>query len=181
MFIFERQTEHEWGRGREQGRHRIWSRLRLWAVVSTEHDVGLEPMEWEIMTWAEIGQLTEWVTHEINYFDQELLRKAHSAQGFLRLAGCGLVLWLKYFFNSVLLINMHFYLLFITLVMHILIVHLFKREKSYLFSRKKECQFKFGLRPSFPKDKLAGSKSSSRKYILQQKRATTSIFSMNTQ
>ena len=34
MFILERWTEHEWGRGRERGRHRIWSRLQ---VPSCQH------------------------------------------------------------------------------------------------------------------------------------------------
>ena len=36
MFIFdrERETEHEWGRGRERGRHRIGSRLQ---ALSCQH------------------------------------------------------------------------------------------------------------------------------------------------
>ena len=34
---------------------------RLWAV-STEPDVGLELMNCEIMTWAEVGSLTDWGT-----------------------------------------------------------------------------------------------------------------------
>ena len=34
---------------------------RLWAV-STEPDAGLEPTDWEIMTWAEVGRLTDWAT-----------------------------------------------------------------------------------------------------------------------
>ena len=29
VFIFERETECEWRRGRERGRHRIWSRLQV--------------------------------------------------------------------------------------------------------------------------------------------------------
>ena len=33
----------------------------LWAV-STEADVGLELMDCEIMTWAEVGRLTDWAT-----------------------------------------------------------------------------------------------------------------------
>ena len=28
LFLRQRETEHEWGRGRERGRHRIWSRLQ---------------------------------------------------------------------------------------------------------------------------------------------------------
>ena len=34
---------------------------RLWAV-STEPDVGLELPDHEIMTWAEVGCLTDWAT-----------------------------------------------------------------------------------------------------------------------
>ena len=34
---------------------------RLWAV-STEPDAGLELTNCEIMTWAEVGRLTDWTT-----------------------------------------------------------------------------------------------------------------------
>ena len=34
---------------------------RLWAV-STEPDTGLELTDCEIMTWAEVGRLTDWAT-----------------------------------------------------------------------------------------------------------------------
>ena len=34
---------------------------RLWAV-RTEPNVGLEPMNCEIMTWAEVGRSTNWAT-----------------------------------------------------------------------------------------------------------------------
>ena len=34
---------------------------RLWAVT-TEPDTGLEPMNCEIMTWIEVGCLTDWAT-----------------------------------------------------------------------------------------------------------------------
>ena len=34
---------------------------RLWAV-STEPDAGLELTNCEIMTWAEVGRLTNWAT-----------------------------------------------------------------------------------------------------------------------
>ena len=34
---------------------------RLWAV-STEPDVGLELTDREIVTWAEVGRLTDWAT-----------------------------------------------------------------------------------------------------------------------
>ena len=63
MFIFERerQTECKWARGRERGRHRIWSRLQDLSC-HTEPDAGLELMNCEIMTWAEVGRLTNWAT-----------------------------------------------------------------------------------------------------------------------
>ena len=49
LFIWERQREHEQGRGkkRERGRERIPSRL---CTVITEPDVGLELTNREIMT-----------------------------------------------------------------------------------------------------------------------------------
>ena len=34
---------------------------RLW-TVSTEPNAGLQPTYWEIMTWAEVGCLTDWAT-----------------------------------------------------------------------------------------------------------------------
>ena len=34
---------------------------RLWAV-STEPDAGLQLTDQEIMTWAEVGRLTDWAT-----------------------------------------------------------------------------------------------------------------------
>ena len=45
----ERETQHEWGRGRERGRHRMRSRLQ---ALSCQHraDMGLEPTSREIMT-----------------------------------------------------------------------------------------------------------------------------------
>ena len=51
------QTEWEQGRGRQRARHRIWSRLR---AVSTEPNVGLEPINREIMAWAKVGCSTDW-------------------------------------------------------------------------------------------------------------------------
>ena len=57
----ERERENEWKRSRARGRHRIQSRSRLWAV-STVPNVGLEPTNREIMTWAKVGHLTDWAT-----------------------------------------------------------------------------------------------------------------------
>ena len=34
---------------------------RLWAV-STEPDMGLKPLNCEIMTWAQVERLTDWAT-----------------------------------------------------------------------------------------------------------------------
>ena len=50
MFIFERLTECEWGKGREKEgdtESEAGSRVR---AVSTEPDAGLEPTNHEIMT-----------------------------------------------------------------------------------------------------------------------------------
>ena len=61
MFIFERKKEMELeqGKGKErEGDIESKSGSRLWAV-STETDVGLEPMNHEIMTWAKVGCLTD--------------------------------------------------------------------------------------------------------------------------
>ena len=51
----ERETESETG-------------SRLWAV-STEPDMGLEPMNCEIMTLAKVGHLTNWTT-QVPQFSQ---------------------------------------------------------------------------------------------------------------
>ena len=62
LFIFERErvSEHEWGRSRERERDTEREAVsRLWAV-RTEPDVGLEPMNCQIMTWAQVGCLTNW-------------------------------------------------------------------------------------------------------------------------
>ena len=46
---------------------------RLWAV-STEPDAGLELMNCEIMTWAEVGSLTDWATQAppISFFKRSV-------------------------------------------------------------------------------------------------------------
>ena len=62
LFIFDRVrqrmsgggAEREWDTESEAG-----SRLR---AVSTEPDMGLEPTNREIVTWAEVGHLTHWTT-----------------------------------------------------------------------------------------------------------------------
>ena len=49
------------GEGQREGDTESETGSRLWAV-STEPDVGLELMDREIMTWAEVGRLTDWAT-----------------------------------------------------------------------------------------------------------------------
>ena len=58
----QRETEHERGRGRERGRHRSEAESRLRAV-GTEPDAGLELVNWEIVTLAEVGCSTDSTTH----------------------------------------------------------------------------------------------------------------------
>ena len=52
VFIFEAERE---------GDAEFEAGSRLWAV-STESNVGLELTNHEIMTWAEVGHLTDWAT-----------------------------------------------------------------------------------------------------------------------
>ena len=65
MFIYfwerERETECEQGRGRERETQKPEAGSRLRAV-STEPDAGLKPTNCEIITWAEVGRLTDWAT-----------------------------------------------------------------------------------------------------------------------
>ena len=65
MFIFERETECEWGRGRErEGDTELKAGSRLRAV-GTEPDTWLEPRNHEIheiMTQAEVRHLTDGAT-----------------------------------------------------------------------------------------------------------------------
>ena len=45
----------------------------LWAV-STEPHAGLEPTNYEIMTWAEVGRSTDWATQapQKKYFNKNM-------------------------------------------------------------------------------------------------------------
>ena len=64
LFIFEGERDRAWaGEGqRERERHtESEAGSRLWAV-STEPDAGLKLTDHEIMTWAEVGRLTDWAT-----------------------------------------------------------------------------------------------------------------------
>ena len=66
MFIYfwERETERELGRSRKKGIHRIRSRFQALSCQRRAWwpDVGLELMNPEIMTWPEVGRLTDWAT-----------------------------------------------------------------------------------------------------------------------
>ena len=62
MFIFETERDRAWtGEGQREGdaESETGSRLR---AVSPEPDTGLELMDREIVTWAEVGHLTDWDT-----------------------------------------------------------------------------------------------------------------------
>ena len=62
LFIFERERQSIGGGGAErEGDAESQAGPRVWDV-STEPDVGLEPTDREIMTWAEIEGLTDWAT-----------------------------------------------------------------------------------------------------------------------
>ena len=49
------------GEGQREGDTESETGSRLWAV-STEPDAGLELTDREIMTWGEVGRLTDWAT-----------------------------------------------------------------------------------------------------------------------
>ena len=64
MFIYfwDRGRESTSGGGAErEGDTESETSSRLWAV-STEPDAGLELTDREIMTWSEVGRLTDWAT-----------------------------------------------------------------------------------------------------------------------
>ena len=65
MFIYFQRRDRVWavkGREREgEGNSESEVGSRLWAVI-TEPDVGLELTNREMVTWAEVRSLTNWVT-----------------------------------------------------------------------------------------------------------------------
>ena len=67
LFLRETETELERGRGRERARHRIRNRLQ---APSCQHRAraGLKLTDREIMTWAEVGRLTDWATQAPLHF-----------------------------------------------------------------------------------------------------------------
>ena len=63
MFISfgERERECEGGEAEREGDTESKAASRLW-TDSTEPDMGLELTSHEIMTWAQVGCLTDWAT-----------------------------------------------------------------------------------------------------------------------
>ena len=61
IYFWERETEHEWGERQRDGDTKSETGSRLWAV-STEPYMGHQPMNFEIMNWAEVACLTNWAT-----------------------------------------------------------------------------------------------------------------------
>ena len=62
IYFWERERERERERDRE-GDTESKAGSRLWAI-SPEPNVGLKPMNHEIMTWAEVRSSTDWATQE---------------------------------------------------------------------------------------------------------------------
>ena len=61
-YFWERERQSMSGGGAErEGDTESEADSRLW-TVSTEPDAGLDPTNHEIMTWAEVGHLTDWAT-----------------------------------------------------------------------------------------------------------------------
>ena len=61
IHFWETETGCESGRAEREGDTGSEAGFSIWAVRA-EHDMELEPMNREIMTWAEIGHLIDWAT-----------------------------------------------------------------------------------------------------------------------
>ena len=66
MFIYFDRDRVRMGEGQREGDTESETGSRLWAV-STEPDAGLKLTDRKIMTWAEVGRLTDWAT-EVPHF-----------------------------------------------------------------------------------------------------------------
>ena len=63
LFIFETERDRTWaGEGQRDGETQILKRAPGSELSTQSLDVGLELTECEIMTWAEVGRLTDWAT-----------------------------------------------------------------------------------------------------------------------
>ena len=107
MLIFEREreTENEWGREERDGDTESKTDSWLWAV-STEPDTGLELMNGEIMTWAEVGHLTDWATQGPQGFflsnEREVCWKTRRYQSASHVVKVNTIPW-----NSVYILGQH--------------------------------------------------------------------------
>ena len=64
MFIFEGETEHEQGRGRERGRHRIQSRLQALSLQHRARHGAWTHRPWDHdLSWSWTLLKTDWVSH----------------------------------------------------------------------------------------------------------------------
>ena len=61
IYFWDRERQSMNGEGQSEGDTESETDSRLWAV-STEPNAGLELTDHEIMTWAEVGGLTDWAT-----------------------------------------------------------------------------------------------------------------------
>ena len=98
VYLFLRQRQSKNGGGAErEGDTEPEAGSRLWAI-SPEPNTGLELMDHEIVTWAEVGRPTDWATQapqEMNgifkvhwYKDEILLFSLLKWQSFLELLIC---------------------------------------------------------------------------------------------
>ena len=80
------------GMAEREGNTEYEAGSRLWAV-STEPDMGLELMNHEIMTWAEVGCVTDWAVHvpQKSFFSQNSLHWLGSGWEFCCSTWCQLM------------------------------------------------------------------------------------------
>lgn len=62
FIILERVRKTVWAGERQRKRNTICEAGSRFRAIGTEPDAGLEPTNWEIMTWGEVRRLTDWAT-----------------------------------------------------------------------------------------------------------------------
>ena len=67
LFLGQRETEHEWGRGRERGRHRIGNRLQALSCQPRAWRGARTHGPWD-RDLAEVGRLTDCATQAPRYY-----------------------------------------------------------------------------------------------------------------
>ena len=77
-FFYFWETERDRAWGAETGRHRIWSRLQ---ALSCQHRSWPRVWTHEIMTWAEVGCLTDWAT-QVPHFIRSLKSRNRDVANF---------------------------------------------------------------------------------------------------